>query len=124
MWPHFVHLFWRTIHGMPLLVSSNWASWLILIGTFLLTEGLLLWREHEHLREWWGKRWKNLALGILVTVIVYTSLFLWSLVQTIYDEHHDSTTRWQAVVQEKDNLKIGLKERDEYIEKLVLHENL
>ena len=36
MWPHFTHLFWRIVHGMPVLVSSNWASWTIGIGSFLL----------------------------------------------------------------------------------------
>lgn len=118
MWPHFVHLFWRTVHGMPVLVSSNWASWLILIGAFLLTECLLLWREREHMREWWNKRWSNLALSILVTLIVYTSLFLWSTVQTIYDDHHDSIGRWQAVVKEKNSLTEMLQQRDEYIKRL------
>jgi hypothetical protein len=121
MWLHFTHLFWRIVHGMPVLVSSNWASWLILIGTFLLTQGLLLGRarlEGEDMRQWWANRWKNLGLGFLVTAIVYASLFLWSTVQTVYDDHHDSTGRWQAVVKEKNDLKGLLSERDQYITQL------
>jgi hypothetical protein len=105
---------------MPVLVSSNWAAWFLVIGTFLLTEFLLFQREHQPMREWWKKRWRNLGLGLLVTAIVYGSLFLWSTVQTVYDDHHDSVTRWRAVVNEKDQLKQELKDRDGYISHLLV----
>jgi hypothetical protein len=118
MWPHLVHLFARIFHGMPLLVSSNWASWLILLGSFLLTELLLFGREGRHVAEWWKKRWSNLVIGLIVTVIVYAGLFAWSTIQTVYDDHHDDIGRWHAVVNEKNLLKSELNKRDEYIRKL------
>jgi hypothetical protein len=116
MWAHFVNVFIRILQGMPLLVSSNWASWLLGIAAFLLYEAFTLvrfgWEDMK-------KRWRqNLGMGLLVTTIVYTVLFAWSVVRTIYDEHHDSTSRWQAVVNEKNSLKAELKRRDDYIEQL------
>jgi hypothetical protein len=57
----------------------------------------------------------NLARGLVVTAIVYAGLFIWSTIQTVYDDHHDSVSRWRAVVKEKENLKAELKRRDESI---------
>jgi len=59
-----------------------------------------------------------LGLGLFVTVVVYTGLFLWSTVKTVYDDHHDSVGRWQSIVDEKNRLKTMLQQRDEYIKEL------
>jgi hypothetical protein len=116
MWSNFVHLFWRTIHGMPVLVSSNWASWGLGFAIFVLYETLTIWMRG--LQDM-ILRWKqNVGLGLLATGGGYLILFTFSAVATIYDEHHDSTGRWQAVVKEKDALKVGLKQRDDYIKTL------
>jgi len=116
MWPHFVHLFWRSIHGMPLLVSSNWASWSLGLAIFTFYECLAIC-----FRGWQDviTRWKqNVGLGLLATAAGYLLLLATSIVITTYDEHHDSTGRWQAVVKEKNDLKALLQKRDEYVKTL------
>lgn len=116
MWPHFLHLFWRTIYGMPLVVSSNWASWALGLAIFVLYEVLAV-----KFRGWHDvvSRWKqNVGIGLLATFGGYVLLFAYSAIITTYDEHHDSIGRWQAVVNEKNSLKIGLQQRDDYIRKL------
>jgi hypothetical protein len=116
MWLHFTHLFWRIMHGMPLLVSSNWASWGLLVAVFFLSEGLAI-----AFRGWQDMttRWKqNVGIGLLAAACGYLILFSWSAIVTTYDEHHDSTGRWKVVVEEKNNLKTGLGERDNYIKEL------
>jgi hypothetical protein len=116
MWPHFEHLVWRIIHGMPVLVSSNWANWGLGLAIFVLYEVFAI-----KFRGWQDvvSRWKqNVGLGLLATAGGYVLLFAYSAIITTYDEHHDSTGRWQAVVKEKDNLKVLLQQKDEYIKKL------
>jgi hypothetical protein len=116
MWPHFVHLFWRIVHGAPLLVSSNWAAWLIAIGVFAFSQLIVLvrsgWREML-------KRWiENIGIGLISAAGAYVFLFGWGTIQTIYDDHRDSVGRWQAVVAEKNILQKELGKRDEYIKLL------
>ena len=113
---HFVHLFIRTLQGMPLLVSSNWASWGLGLGVFLLYEIIAI-----VVRGWpdMVERWKeNVAIGLLATAGGYLILFSCSAVITTYDEHHDATGRWQTVVREKNKLKVELTKRDDYIKQL------
>ena len=116
MWPHFIHLFWRIVHGMPVLVSSNWAASFIGGLTFLVTEFVLFMITPREQR--WKRLISNLLIGLAVTTFVYSTLFVWSTVQTVYDNHHDSVGRWQAVVQEKNALKESLQQRDTYIHQL------
>jgi hypothetical protein len=110
------HLLLRVLHGMPVLVSSNWAAWILGIATFLLTE-LLLFKTTAK-EERWGRLKVNLLIGIGVTAFAYSVLFAWSTVRTVYDDHHDSTGRWRAVVNEKNTLKGMLQVRDAYIKRL------
>jgi hypothetical protein len=115
MWPHLLNLLWRIIHGMPLLVSSGWGAWILGLCIFLLYELSVVFR-----RGWQDmkNRWtENFLMGLGVTAFGYLILFAWSTIQTVYDNHHDSVSRWQAVVNEKNNLKAGLTERDNYITK-------
>jgi hypothetical protein len=101
---------------MPDLVSSNWAAWILGLATFALTEVLLYLSTP---REERSQRWaRNLLIGVAVTAFVYFTLFIWSTVQTVYDNHHDSVMRWQAVVVEKNTLKDTLRKRDDYIHAL------
>jgi hypothetical protein len=116
MWPHFVNLLVRIIHGAPGLVSSNWAASFLGLGAFSLTELLLYMTTPKEERA--GRLRTNLVIGVLVTIFVYSVLFVWSTIQTVYDDHHDSTGRWQAVVKEKDSLKMIVQQRDEYIQRL------
>jgi hypothetical protein len=116
MWLNFVHIFSRVLRGMPLLVSSNWAAWLVGIGAFVFSQVIVLirsgWREML-------RRWKeNIGIGLISAAAVYLFLFAWSAIQTVYDDHHDSGSRWQAVVKEKKNLKDELQKRDNYIRAL------
>lgn len=101
---------------MPLLVSSNWAASGVGLATFIFTE-IWLFATTEP-----AERKKNLArnilTGVVVTAFVYITLFIWSTVQTVYDDHHDATGRWQQVVNEKNNLKIELGKRDNYVRQL------
>jgi hypothetical protein len=116
MWAHFLNILWRIIHGMPVLVSSNWAAWILGILTFGFTELLLFMGTARE--ERWKRLKGNVLIGLLVTVFVYSILFVWSTVQTTYDDHHDSVGRWQSVVNEKENLKAELRQRDDYIRSL------
>lgn len=115
MWPHFVHLVWRIIHGMPLLVSSNWANWGLAFASFVFVEFLLLLTDRFDRKIWWSKRRKNALVAIASAVFAYALLFAWSTVQTVYDDHHDAVGRWQALVKEKNDLKEQLGQRDSYI---------
>jgi hypothetical protein len=65
-----------------------------------------------------GRLKVNLLIGIGVTAFAYSVLFAWSTVRTVYDDHHDSTGRWRAVVNEKNTLKGMLQVRDAYIKRL------
>jgi hypothetical protein len=116
MWSNFVDILFRIVHGMPVLVSSGWAASILGFITFGFTELLLYMNTPKEDRT---KRLKgNLFIGLLVTVFLYSILFVWSTIQTIYDEHHDSVGRWQVVVREKDSLKTELQKRDDYIRSL------
>jgi hypothetical protein len=113
MWPHFVNFFLRILHGMPLLVSSNWLAWGLGISAFIFYEVATL-----IVRGWGDMRARlkqNLGLGVLATTLTYMVLFIWSSIRTASDDHHDVTGRWQAVVKEKDQLKRGLTDRDNEI---------
>ncbi len=59
-----------------------------------------------------------LLVGLLVPSFIFSSTFAWKLITAMYDDHHDNTGRWQAAVNEKESLKVGLRERDEYIKRL------
>jgi hypothetical protein len=118
MWPHFINLFERVLHGIPLLVSSNWADKFWGFGVFLLIQIFLALNNRHHMRRWWESKWRNLLIGIVAVAIGYFGLFIWSTVQTIYDEHHDTMRRWQDVVNEKNAVKEGLRKRDDYIKVL------
>jgi hypothetical protein len=116
MEPNFFHILLRIVYGMPTLVSSNWAAWGLGFLLFLLYEGAVLYRRGwQDMKERWTE---NFIMGIIVTIVGYVFLFTWSTVRTIYDDHHDSTARWQTVVREKDNLKAELGIRDKYIKDL------
>jgi hypothetical protein len=55
---------------------------------------------------------------VIVALIIYGPMALWCIVRTVYDDHHNMASRWQAVVNEKEALKVGLTERDRYIKTL------
>lgn len=116
MWPHFLNFLLRVLRGMPLLVSSNWGAWILGLVLFLLYEvAVLVRRGWEDMKQRWTD---NFVMGVLVTAIGYLILFSWSVFQTIYDDHHDDTGRWRAVVNEKNVLKSELSNRDAYIYRL------
>ena len=113
MGPHFRSLFSRIVHGMPVLVSSNCAAVFIGALAFALTETALFLTTPKEERN--KRLIKNLVIGGSVTLAVYAILFVWSTVQTVFDDHNDRVGRWRAVVNEKDQLKLGLAKRDDYI---------
>lgn len=108
---------------MPILVSSNWASWLIAIFVFVISivqqfrsrEGKL-----QRFSAWFSEQWrKGIGFAVLASVVVYgVGLFLWSTWQTVYDDHHDSTGRWQAVVKERNNLYAQVVQQESQIRQL------
>ena len=116
MWQHFVSFLLRILHGMPLLVSSNWAAWGLGLLAFVVTEAMLFVTTPKESRS---KRLKsNVLIGVGVTLFVYSTLFVWSTIQTTYDDHRDVDTRWKSLVREKDGLKQELSSRDGYIKQL------
>jgi len=96
---------------MPFVVSSNWLSWGLGLTIFVLYESLaIIFRGWQDVVS----RWKaNIGVGLLATFGGYVLLFAYSAIITTYNDHHDSTGRWQAVVNEKNNLKTMLQQRDE-----------
>lgn len=106
MWLHFSNLFWRILHGMPAIVSSNWMAWCLgLVGFFLYHLFIFFFRGKEEMKRQWKE---NIGIGILAGIAGYAILFAISAVVTTYDDHHDSTGRWREVVNEKDKLKVAL----------------
>jgi hypothetical protein len=72
------------------------------------------WRLAAWKENWQGGLRRALyALGV-VWAIVITGCF----VTTMYDDHQSLAVRLRAVVNEKDALKTGLTQRDEYIKRL------
>jgi hypothetical protein len=65
---------------------------------------------------------EQLGFGVLVTVgielFVGLCLLSWAVYRTVYNDHQNLAGRLQAVVREKDELKNGLRVRDEYIQRL------
>ncbi len=116
MWPHFVRIFLRALQGMPFVVSSNWANWSLALAIFLLYEVLAIaFRGWSDMKE----RWKqNVGIGLLATLGGYLLLFAYSAVISTYNDHRDSTGRWQQVVNEKNKLKDGWEKKDQYIRQL------
>lgn len=88
---------------MPVLVSSNWAAWILGVIAFLLTELLLYMNTRKEERR--KRLTSNLLIGLAVTLFVYGTLFVWSTIQTVYDDHHDVVGRWRAVVNENKRLE-------------------
>jgi hypothetical protein len=116
MWPHFRHLLGHAFDTSPSLVSSNWAAVLMAIGVFLLSQILFLvfrgWEEMKHL-------WKeSIAVGTVSVIVGWLVLYAWSIVVTVYHDHQNLTGRLGAVVTEKNALKHGLNDRDQYIKRL------
>jgi hypothetical protein len=113
---HVFNLLGRAFHNMPLLVSSNWAAVFMAVGIFIVSQLLFL------LTRGWGEMkrlWKeSVAIGFAAVLVGWLGLYAWSIVVTTYDDHHDMAGRWGAVVNEKDALKAGLKQRDDYIKRL------
>src|SRR5579871_582256 len=121
MLSRFIRLFIRILHGMPTLVSSNWASWLLGgLGMFVLAEAWVWSRgsKGQRFREWWEKR-RSSILRVFGFATVYGAvLFGWSTVQTVYDDHHDNTGRMLAVVKEKNSLYADLSLQDNQLTQL------
>lgn len=101
---------------MPALVSSNWIAWGL--GAFVFIAYLLsiLWaRGWAEMKRQWKE---NISRGVVTGFLGYCVLFAMSTIVTLYDDHHDVTGRWRAVVNEKDKLLGELKDRDKYITQL------
>ena len=61
---------------------------------------------------------KPVFIGAGVTALAWVCLFSWALYKSAYNDHHNLTGRLGTVVNEKNALKVGLKQRDDYIERL------
>lgn len=113
---HFWHFLGRCVYTMPELVSGNWPQVCLGLFVFGFTE-FLLWRKHgwPEMR----KRWlESVGIGMASVSAGWIMLFFWSVGVGIYHDHFDVNGRWKAIVNEKNALKSGLSQRDNYIVRL------
>jgi hypothetical protein len=112
---HFAHLFWRVFVCSYTFLGTTpgglGAQIVSIVGT-------------EVRGGWWNlSAWKENWRGGLKRVIG-ALLFVWAItfvvcaVTTLYDDHRNMAGRWKHVVNEKDNLKVELQKRDDYIHTL------
>jgi hypothetical protein len=111
-----LHLLWKAFHEMPYLISQNWT------GIGMGVSGFVLYHVLFFLAKGWPamKRLyrENIAFGIATAIFMWSSLFIYSVGATIYRDRLNVNKRWSLVVNEKNTLKQGLAERDEYIKRL------
>jgi hypothetical protein len=113
---HLYHLLKQAFLDLPSLVSSNWLA----IGMSVALFGLTV-LVNAFVKGWnYVKRdWEeNTLIGLSVVAVGWFCLYCGSVVHTVYLDHQNMATRWQAVVREKDNVKKELKSRDDYIMRL------
>jgi hypothetical protein len=115
MWSHFINILARVLHAMPAIISSNWPAVFLTLGIFIFLQTLILWqRRWKTVRQWA----QNVGIEVVWVLAGWIVLFLVSTVITLYHDHADLAGRSRAIVNEKNDLKIDLKNRDDYIQKL------
>jgi anaerobic C4-dicarboxylate transporter len=116
MWSHFRHLLGHALDALPSLVSSNWAAVFMALGIFLFSQVLIfLIGGWEKMKRLWKE---SVAIGVVSVIVGWLGLYACSIVVTVYHDHQNLTGRLGAVVSEKNTLKLGVNERDQYIKRL------
>jgi hypothetical protein len=100
-----------------------WVFSIILpIAIFLAIVGGMWWYREPHTAKGLGTAFQHsLFPGIIaagLTVVTWAALFSWALYRSVYNDHQNLAGHLRAVINEKDFLKRGLKERDDYIDRL------
>jgi hypothetical protein len=125
MWPHFlnlVHESWQAFLQAEGTTGLGWIGDKVVLpcGAFLFAV-VAIWKIQggeavkDHKKRTFGLAF---AASVLVFAIWHGSVFLWTGIKTVYGDHRDTTGRWRAVVNEKDQLKHGLSDRDTTITNL------
>jgi hypothetical protein len=112
---HFAHLVFQVFVRWYTFLGTSPGGVIAQIAILLLTEVQGGWWKLETWRVNWRGGLKRAAYALGSVWIV---VFLACTVATIYREHQSLAGRLRAVVNEKETLKTGLKERDDYIGRL------
>lgn len=125
MWSHFVNLLLTSWQSVLAALSTSTLSIVLFsltapVVTLVITLGVVskLNAEKtfvEHLKQ----SVVPTLIGFAVPIVFLACVFMWKIGSTVYADHRDMAGRWQNVVREKDNLKVQLKERDDYIARLL-----
>jgi hypothetical protein len=81
---HLVALLVQAFAKLPPLVGSNWGGLLFTLASFLCTGALLIWKDgvKQHVG-------RNALISLGVTTFLWTCLFCYSVVRTVYEDHED-----------------------------------
>jgi hypothetical protein len=128
---HLVHLLWQSASRTLTATSHTWLAFLAfwVVAPILIWIGIIIYKLRGLYRRQAVSPMKTAFLKstsalemIPLSVIagVWLVIFGVFIVHTIYHEHQDATGAWQDVVKEKNRLKQGLGDRDQYIGRLEL----
>jgi hypothetical protein len=126
---HLLHLLWRSASRTIAETSHTWlgfcAFWvaapvLVWIAIFIYKWDRLRRRgSMAPLKSAFEESTSPLEMIPLAIVAgVWLVIFGVFIARTLYNEHHDMDGAWKATVNEKNNLKQGISERDAYIRRL------
>lgn len=125
MWFHLFNLLHRISHNFFAALGQTGLGWwvqaIILFAVTEVVTYLVVWAVlgKPAMTARFAKNFKiGLYVWIIVLVCVYGPIFGWHVLKTTYNDHRDVVSRWRAVVNEKNNLKSELSERDQYIQRL------
>ena len=82
---YYVGMLWHALLSLPSVFGTTWASILVTILIFVLT---LIFKMRRYGINAVKTHWKeNIKDGMVVTLIVWSSLFVLNFTKTIYDNH-------------------------------------
>jgi hypothetical protein len=126
MWPHFVSLIYRSWFNLVSAMGTTTLAVVVgFIGFVFVLAVSLLFKLRKDGWSWsvtvshFSQNLRDSVIPTIIgTVVLWSVLFGAFVVKTVYDDHQNLTGRLRSVVNEKNDLRDGLNQRDEYIQRL------
>jgi hypothetical protein len=97
MWPHFVNLLSRSwdsfLHAMGTTGLGFFTPLVVFVLTVLATLGVIVWKQGKDAMKQHWKQSAAITTGVTLAVmlVVYSPIFLWNVVKTVYSDHEGLT---------------------------------